>query len=61
MISVVMEGVITRMKGKDRKLIDSHLALAVDKDLDLVFNDHFWKVMFFILIDLYCRILSPSR
>ena len=48
MISVVLEGVITRMKGKDRKLIDSHLAMAVDKDLDLVFNDHFWKVMFFL-------------
>ena len=39
-----MEGVITQMKIRDRKLTDQHLALAVDKNLDLVPSNYLWKV-----------------
>ena len=39
-----MEGVITLMKVQDRKLTDHHLALAVDKNLDLVQSNNLWKV-----------------
>ena len=41
---MAMEGVITQMKIRDRKLTDQHLALAVDKNLDLVPSNYLWKV-----------------
>ena len=45
-VLVVLEGVITLMKIRDRKLTDQHLALAVDKNKDLVLNDHLWQAGF---------------
>ena len=48
-VSVIMEGVIAQMRTRDRKLTEETLALAVDKDLDIVESDHFFKVSVYLL------------
>ena len=44
LLLVVIEGVVTQMKFRDRKLIDRHLAMAVDKNVDIVESNNFWQV-----------------
>ena len=52
----MLEGVITLMKIRDRKLTDQHLALAVDKDMDLVISDHLWQVGAFTYLN-FCKMI----